>query len=118
MKKKGYNGHTGLWREKPCKKLRGKQQKICCGALPSRRERGKFENFLKKILWTGQDLTFFKKLIYDFRLIETDRSSQKILNVISINQKTNWINRNSGKKKIRKNNLVFQKTTQSIEYNE
>ena len=45
MKKKGYNGHTGLWREKPCKKLRGKQQKICCGALPSWRERRKFENF-------------------------------------------------------------------------
>ena len=28
MKKKGYNGHTGLWREKPCKNLEGKQQKI------------------------------------------------------------------------------------------
>ena len=50
MKKKGYNGHTGLWREKPCKKLGGKQQKICCGALPSWRERRKFENFLKKML--------------------------------------------------------------------
>ena len=41
MKKKGYCGHTGLWREKPCKKLGGKQQKICCGALPSQRERDK-----------------------------------------------------------------------------
>ena len=39
MKKKGYNGHTGLWREKPCKKLGGKRQKICCRALLSRRER-------------------------------------------------------------------------------
>ena len=28
MKKKGYNGHTGLWREKPCKILGGKRQKI------------------------------------------------------------------------------------------
>ena len=28
MKKKGYNGHTGLWREKPCKNLGGKWQKI------------------------------------------------------------------------------------------
>ena len=28
MKKKGYKGHTGLWREKPCKKLEGKRQKI------------------------------------------------------------------------------------------
>ena len=54
MKKKGYNGHIGLWREKLYKKLGGKRQKICCGALPSQRkrererERGKFENFLKK----------------------------------------------------------------------
>ena len=39
MKKTGYNGHTGLWREKPCKKFGGKRQKICCGALPSWRER-------------------------------------------------------------------------------
>ena len=28
MKMKGYNGHTGLWREKPCKNLGGKRQKI------------------------------------------------------------------------------------------
>ena len=28
MKKKGYKGHTGLWREKPCKNLGGKRQKI------------------------------------------------------------------------------------------
>ena len=27
MKKKRYNGHTGLWREKPCKKLGGKRKK-------------------------------------------------------------------------------------------
>ena len=45
MKKKGYNRHTGLWREKPCKKLGGKRQKICYGALPTWRERGKVENF-------------------------------------------------------------------------
>ena len=41
MKRKGYNGHTDLWREKPCKILGGKRQKICCGALPSRREKEK-----------------------------------------------------------------------------
>ena len=52
MKEKGYNGHTSLWREKPCKKLGGKRQKICCGALPSQRERKIFEKFLKK--WFGQ----------------------------------------------------------------
>ena len=45
MKKKGYNGHAGLWREKPYKKLGEKRKKNCCGALLSRRERGKFENF-------------------------------------------------------------------------
>ena len=28
MKKKGYNGHTGLRREKLCKNIEGKQQKI------------------------------------------------------------------------------------------
>ena len=45
-----------------------------------------------------------KKIIHDFRLvenqfrlIETDRGSLKILNAISIDRKTNWINRNSGK---------------------
>ena len=46
--KGGYNGHTSLWREKPCKKLGGKRQKICYGALPTRRERGKVENFRKR----------------------------------------------------------------------
>ena len=40
-KKRGQYGHTCLWREKPCKKLGGKLQKICCGALPSQREREK-----------------------------------------------------------------------------
>ena len=61
MKMKGYNGHTGLWREKPCKNLGGKRQKICCGALPSRRER---EKVLKK--WFEQvKFEFFKNLILD-----------------------------------------------------
>ena len=50
MKKKGYNRHTGLWREKPCKKLGGKRQKICYGALPTQRERGKVENFWKMLV--------------------------------------------------------------------
>ena len=47
---------------------------------------------------------FLKKLIYDFRLIEnqfrlieTDRCSQKILKEISIDQKTDWINQKSRK---------------------
>ena len=36
------NRHTGLGREKLCKKFVGKQQKNLCGALPSQRERKKF----------------------------------------------------------------------------
>ena len=51
MKKKGYNRHTGLWREKPCKKLGGKRQKKIavesCRVVERERERErvKFENF-------------------------------------------------------------------------
>ena len=48
MQKKGYKGLTGLGREKPCKKIGWKRQKNLNGALPSRRERGKFEKVLKK----------------------------------------------------------------------
>ena len=44
----GYKGLTGLGREKPCKEFGWKRQKILSGALPSRRERGKFEKVLKK----------------------------------------------------------------------
>ena len=78
-------------------------KKNCCGALPSRRERGKFENFWK-MCFEQVKIWLLKKLIYDFwlienqfRLIEIDRSSQKILKEISIDWKTDWINRNSGK---------------------
>ena len=117
MKKKGYNGHIGLWREKPCKKLGGKRQKICCGALPSRRERGKFENFLKKCFEQVKNW-FFKNLIHEFWLIETDRGSQEILKTISIDKKTDRINRKSENQHFRENNLIFENTPQSIEYNE
>ena len=51
MKKKGYNGHTGLWREKSSKKLGGQRQKNCCGALSSRREREEsLKTFEKSVL--------------------------------------------------------------------
>ena len=58
---------------------------------------------------------FLKKLIYDFRLIEnqfrlikTDRSSQKILKEISIDRKQIGSIENMEKNKIlEKNNLVF-----------
>ena len=104
MKKKGYNGHTGLWREKPCKNLGGKWQKIA--VEPCRvgeRERGKFENFWKRC-FEQIKIWLSKKLIQDFWLIEnqfwlieTDKSSQTILKEISINRRTDWINRKSGK---------------------
>ena len=46
MKRKGFNGHTGLWREKPCNKLEGKQKKNLLWSLAeSERERENFENF-------------------------------------------------------------------------
>ena len=50
---------------------------------------------------------------------QTEAHKKKKLDAISIDQKTNWINRNFGKKQhFRKNNLVFEKIPQSIEYNE
>ena len=56
-------------KEKPCKNLREKRQKIFSGALPSRREREKFEKVLKKCL--NQSKHYFKKnLNHDVRLIE------------------------------------------------
>ena len=49
MKKKGYNGLTGLERQKPCKKTGGKRQKIDDEPFPNRREREKkFEIFFGK----------------------------------------------------------------------
>ena len=86
--------------------------------MPSQRQRKKFEKSLKK--WLEQvKFDFFKNLIHKFQLIEIDRGSQKILNAISIDRKTDWINRNSGKTEfLKKNNLVFEKTPQSIEYKE
>ena len=68
----------------------------------SEREKGVWKSF-EKMIWISQ-IWLLKKFIHDFQLIENqfqlieiDRSSQKILNVISIDQKTDWINQNSGK---------------------
>ena len=62
-------------------------------------------------------ICFFKNLIHDirliekqFRLIETDRCSQKILKEISIDQKTYWINQKSGKTSFQKKITSFLKT--------
>ena len=51
-----------------------------------------------------------------FRSIEKDKGSPKFFKKISIDQKTVWINRKSGKTFFRKNNLIFENTPQSIEY--
>ena len=65
MQKEGYKGLTGLEREKPCKKFGQKRQKNLSGALPSRRERGKFEKVDEQV-----KSEFLKNLIHDFRFIE------------------------------------------------
>ena len=82
MKEKGYNGHTSLWREKPCKKLGGKRQKNCCRALPSRRERErKVWKLLKKVSWISQDLTFkktYSRFSIDRKLVSIDRNRQTL----------------------------------------
>ena len=48
-------------REKPCKSLSEKQQKIFSGALPSWREREKYEKSFEKVFESVKTL-FFKKL--------------------------------------------------------
>ena len=65
----------------------------------NRREREKLRKLLKK-----SRSIFFKNLIYDiqlikkqFRLIETNRGSPKILKEILIDRKIDWINRKCGK---------------------
>ena len=65
---------------------------------------GEREKGLKSFFEKTSQIRFFKNLIHEFqliekqfRLIETDRGSQKILNAISIDRKTDWINRKSGK---------------------
>ena len=90
-------------REKPCKNWSEKRQKIFSGALPSRREREKFEKSFEKVFESVKAL-FLKNLKHDIRLIEKQvrlikpgRGSLNFLNKISIDRKSDWINRNSRK---------------------
>ena len=69
--------------------------------MPSRRESGKFEKVDEQV---KSEFFFLKNLIHDVRLIEKqvlsiepDRGSLKFFKRISIDQKSDWINRNSGK---------------------
>ena len=80
-------------------KLGCKRQKIFSGALPSQREREKFEKVFESV-----KTLFFKNLKHDVRLtekqvrsIEPGRGSLNFLNKILIDRKSDWINRNSGK---------------------
>ena len=84
-------------------KLGRKRQKIFCATLPSLREREKFEKGFEKVFELVKAL-FLKNLKHDIRLIEKqvrliepDRGSLNFLNKISIDRKSDWINRNSGK---------------------
>ena len=80
-------------------KLGCRRQKIFSGALPSQREREKFEKVFESV-----KTLFFKNLKHDVRLtekqvrsIEPGRGSLNFLNKILIDRKSDWINRNSGK---------------------
>ena len=100
MKKKGYNGHIGLWREKPCKNLGGKRQKIAVEPCRVGERKESLKNFWKKMFWTSQDLTFKKAHLWfsiDWKSILIDWNRQKILKEILIDRKTDWINRKSRK---------------------
>ena len=96
MKKKGYNEHTGLWREKPCKNLEEKRQKIA--VEPCRV--GERKKFWKRCL-NKSNLSFFffffKKAHLQFSI---DRNRQKLTENFKRNfdwSKTDWINRKYGK---------------------
>ena len=81
----------------------------------SEREKKVLKSFEK--MFEQVKFEFLNKIIYDFRLIEnqfrlieTDRCSQKILKEISIDQKTYWINQKSGKTSFQKKITSFLKT--------
>ena len=66
---------------------------------------------------------FLKNLKYNVRLIEKQvrsiepgRGSLNFLNKISIDRKSDWINRNSEKTAFLRNILIFENLPQSIEY--
>ena len=120
MKKKGYNGHTGLWREKPCKNLGGKWQKIAVEPCRVGERERKVWKLLKNVSWISQDLTF-KKAYSRFSI---DRNRQKLTKNFKCN--FDWSKNKLDQSKIWKNSILerkkkpgfWKKTPQSIEYNE
>ena len=115
MKKKGYNGHTGLWREKPSKKLGGKRQKICCGALLSRREREReVWKLLKKVSWISQDLILkktYSRFSIDRKSVSIDRNRQKLTKIFKCN--FDWSKNRLDQSKFWKNR-IFEKINQFL----
>ena len=91
-------------REKNLAKIRLKTTKnLLCSLAKSEREREKFEKGFEKVFESVKAL-FLKNLKHDVRLIEKqvrsiepDKGSLNFLNKISIDQKSDWINRNSEK---------------------
>ena len=81
MQKEGYI-YTGLGREKPCKNLEVKRQKIAVEPCWVGEREESFENFLKKMLWTCQDLTFKKthlQFSIDRKSVSIDQNRQKFI---------------------------------------
>ena len=93
-----------LW-EKNLAKIRLKTTKnLLCNLAKSEREREKFEIEFEKVFESVKAL-FLKNLKHDVQLIEKQvrsielgRGSLNFLNKISIDRKSDWINRNSKKK--------------------
>ena len=80
MQKEGYKGLTGLGRQKPCKKFGRKRQKILSGALPSQRERGKFEKVWNSPIWVLKKLD--SRVSIDRKIVSIDRYRQRLNNTI------------------------------------
>ena len=91
-------------KRKTLQKFRGKQQKTCGLALSnSKRERKVWKPFWKVSL--KRQTLIFKNLIYEFRLIETDKGFFKNFKTILIDRKLVLIDRNRQKltKNLKKN---------------
>ena len=125
MQREGYKGLTGLGRGKPCKKNGRKRQKFEIEPWPSRMEREKVKNFLKKCL-SQLKISFLKNFPYDFWLIEIlssiDRNKQRLTEIFKNNfdRSKNRLDQSKQTEthKIFDKNTVFKKvleTSQSIE---
>ena len=83
-------------REKNLAKIRLKTTKNLLCSLPKSERERKVEKGFEKVFESVKAL-LLKNLKHDVRLIEPGRDSLNFLNKISIDRKSDWINRNSGK---------------------